>query len=238
MNLTQLALAMGITLGSSGAYSQENNSLARILEGDSSEVNSFQSSSSLDYILAASDVFPARDYLPETGDIIAQRSTSLQSKFIEEVTHSSYTHMGIVVVKYDGAYVLEAVGPVKYTKLNDWINRGYQGRYTVVRVNPDLGIDLNGVVKDAERSLGKPYDFLFGQDDKKIYCSELVQKSFEEGGIALGEWQEFSQFLKNSSPQVNSEIKRRWGKVPDKQKVVTPASIINSPFVSVVYTDF
>lgn len=239
-SLSKLALIMGITLASSNVYSQERgescpqpDALAEIL-GDQ-PVNA----SPLDHILNPnSSGIEVNFYLPETGDIIVQHSTSQQSRFIEEATGSPYTHMGLVVVKPEGPYVLEAVGPVKYTKLSTWVNRGYEGKYSVVRVNPTFSIDYSLVVKVAESFLGKPYDSLFMPNDTKIYCSELVQKAFEEGGIALGEWQDFGTFLNDSSPQLKSEIKKRWGKIPSAVKVVTPVSIVNSPFVDVVYTDF
>lgn len=46
----------------------------------------------------------------------------------------------------------------------------------VGRVN--VSFDIETTLKNAFRHLGKPYDFPFEPDDEKIYCSELVQKSY------------------------------------------------------------
>ena len=48
-------------------------------------------------------------------------------------------------------------------------------KYVFVRVHD---IDREATLKKALFFLGRPYDYKFFADDKEIYCSELVQKSF------------------------------------------------------------
>ena len=44
------------------------------------------------------------------------------------------------------------------------------------RITCKCNIDRS--IKNATKYLGRPYDYYFMPDDKEIYCSELVQKSF------------------------------------------------------------
>ena len=61
------------------------------------------------------------------GDIIFQTSLSSQSEAIQIVTHSKYSHMGMLYKNGTEIYVLEAVQPVKLTPLKKWIARGKDG---------------------------------------------------------------------------------------------------------------
>ena len=67
---------------------------------------------------------PAFAWQPQTGDIIFQISRSSQSKAIQLATHSDYSHTGMLVMRNKKPYVFEAVGPVKYTPLKQWIAHG------------------------------------------------------------------------------------------------------------------
>ena len=73
-------------------------------------------------------------YVPSNGDIIFHTSQSSQSKAIEAATNSPYTHMGILYVKNDNAYVFEAAKTVKLTPLWEWIQRGKNNKYVVKRL--------------------------------------------------------------------------------------------------------
>ena len=75
---------------------------------------------------------PAFAWQPQTGDIIFQISRSSQSKAIQLATHSDYSHTGMLVIRNKKPYVFEAVGPVKYTPLKQWIAHGEKGKYVVL----------------------------------------------------------------------------------------------------------
>ncbi len=81
---------------------------------------------------------PAFAWQPQTGDIIFQISRSSQSKAIQLATHSDYSHTGMLVMRNKKPYVFEAVGPVKYTPLKQWIAHGEKGKYVVRRVEGGL----------------------------------------------------------------------------------------------------
>lgn len=177
------------------------------------------------------------EYVPQTGDIIAHTSQSRQSELIKAATFSDYTHMGLVVEKKGQYFVLEALSTVKYTPLREWVQRGVNGKYTVKRlVLPDF--DLEGIISGAEEYLGKKYDSQFDPDEQKIYCSELVQKAYAAVGISLGRWELVREMPGLKDSHVAQEAQRRWGVIPKDLRVVTPASIMESPYLTTVYTNF
>src|SRR6187549_3837983 len=119
--------------------------------------------------------------LIKDGDIIFQISLSQQSKAIQLATHSRYSHCGLIFKRKSGQdewCVLEAVQPVKWTPLTEWINRGEGGHFVIKRLTTDPMID--DLRKIAESYIGKSYDLYFDWSDDKIYCSELVWKSFNK----------------------------------------------------------
>lgn len=84
---------------------------------------------------------PAFAWQPQTGDIIFQISRSSQSKAIQLATHTDYSHTGMLVIRNKKPYVFEAVGPVKYTPLKQWIAHGEKGKYVVRRVEGGLSVE-------------------------------------------------------------------------------------------------
>src|SRR5262249_40292050 len=72
------------------------------------------------------------------GDIIFQTSKSSQSVAVQHATHSKYSHMGIIFLRDQKPYVLEASATVKYTPLGVWIARGQGGGFVVKRLRSEL----------------------------------------------------------------------------------------------------
>ncbi len=176
-----------------------------------------------------------------TGDIIAHTSKSRQSRFIRAITESPYTHIGLIVYKEGQFLVLEAVEPVRYTELGDWIARGEGGKYTVMRLQPRYAAGIGEVVREAEKNLGKHYDAKFDPSDMKMYCSELIAKAVQKGaGVNLGEWKAFEDIVgdKIKHPESRREIISRWGKIPSEMKVITPGSIMESKELVKVYSNY
>ncbi|HEY5039411.1 MAG TPA: YiiX/YebB-like N1pC/P60 family cysteine hydrolase, partial [bacterium] len=66
------------------------------------------------------------------GDIVFQDLACSQSEAIKLATHSPYSHVGMILFKREQPYVYEAVGPVKFTSLQDWIKQG-EGSHFVAR---------------------------------------------------------------------------------------------------------
>jgi len=176
----------------------------------------------------------------QDGDIIFHSSTSSQSEALRLAMGSPYTHMGIIFVEGGGPVVLEAVGPVKRTPLAEWVGRGEGGRFVVKRLSDAqalLTADAIARLKKAgDRYAGRPYDLQFQWSDERIYCSELVWKTYEEAlGIEIGELETFRDF-NLSDPAVAKKLEERFGaRIPLDEKVISPASMFESDRLMTVY---
>ena len=160
---------------------------------------------------------------PQPGDVIFHQSRSAQSRIIQQVTNSPWTHVGVVFEREGALYVLEAVQPVRWTRLRDWVRRGRGGEYTIRRPREPLSSEaLDTLREHGERYLGRAYDARFEWDERRIYCSELVWLMFEQGaGLRLSEPQPWSDLA--LSPR------QRLGRLPPPDAlIVTPAALLDS----------
>jgi uncharacterized protein YycO len=176
------------------------------------------------------------------GDIIFHTSKSRQSKAIQLATHSTLSHMGLIVTIDNEKYVLEAVQPVKLTKLNDWIERGVDKKYIVKRLKKADSLLTPAVIKDlkdyGQSLIGKDYDKCFEWSDDKIYCSELVFKIYKKTlNIEIGQLQRLKDFdLTDKS--VKQIMKERYGnKIPTNEVVISPVSMFNSDLLITIYSN-
>ena len=127
-------------------------------------------------------------YTPQTGDIIAHTSQSSQSKMIQVGTMSKYSHVGVIFVNRDQVYVFEATGRTKYSTLENFIKRGEDGKFTILRYDEQGGLtdkQKNALRRTTPKYKGSRYDLAFKWSDDKMYCSELVWKMYEDIGITL-----------------------------------------------------
>ena len=166
----------------------------------------------------------------QTGDIIFHVSKSLQSLGIQKATKSRYSHMGLIVNKNGKSWVLEAVQPVKYTALQQWIDRGVERHYVVKRFKTNLTVQQKQqLIKNAEQYLGQPYDLYFEWDNRALYCSEIVWKAYHDAlGIELAPLSKLKQFDLSSS-EVKQLMQQRYGQnIPLNQTVIAPQAIFAS----------
>ncbi|WP_028456213.1 YiiX family permuted papain-like enzyme [Chitinilyticum litopenaei] len=175
---------------------------------------------------------PAFAVLPDVqdGDLVFHTSRSTQSLAVQRATGSKYSHMGMVFLKHGQPYVLEAVSTVRYTPLAEWAARGKGGKLVAKRLKAGLSpAQAARLRKEAERYLGKSYDLTFEWSDQRIYCSELVWKSYERAlGIRLGETQKLRDF-RLDDPAVAAKLRERYGKaVPLAETVISPAAMFSA----------
>ncbi|WP_338768741.1 YiiX family permuted papain-like enzyme [Bernardetia sp. ABR2-2B] len=170
------------------------------------------------------------------GDIIFQTSISSQSKAIQLATHSKYSHVGIIFKSEKDStnfLVLEAVQPVKFTPLKEWIKRGQDAHFVIKRLkNADKILTFEALHKMknlGKTFLGKNYDLYFEWSDERIYCSELVWKIYKEGiDIEIGELEKLSSFDLESKA-VREKMKERYkNQIPYDENVISPAAIFQS----------
>jgi len=171
------------------------------------------------------------------GDFIFQHLPGLLLKVITDVTQSPYSHCGIIVKKKDGLYVLEAIGPVKETPINQWISYGIGDRFMVVRLREEYQKDIPRIIDQAYLYKGRPYDIRYEWDDHKIYCSELVYKAvYEASEIELASlkrlgdlnWRPHEKFIRLIS----------GGELPLDRAMITPHDLAVSDKVQVVHSTF
>lgn len=118
-------------------------------------------------------------------------------------------------------YALEAIGKgVVLTPLTAFLNRtkGKEGKPLVAVGRVIADCDMNTSMKRALSYLGRAYDHFYMPDDKEIYCSELVQKSFvdhhglpvfptipmsfhDKDGKILDSWKQFYAFYHREVPE-------------------------------------
>ena len=190
-------------------------------------------------LLAGCSSSPGTDYQLRNGDIIFHTSRSPQSVAIQKATHSPYSHMGIVYLKDEHAYVFEAVKRVKLTPLDQWIARGEHGEFAVKRLrDADELLDAAALARmkevgDAFRA--KDYDLFFEWSDEQIYCSELVWKIYQRAlGIEIGVLQTLRDF-DLSDPLVQAKLEERYGdNIPLDMEVISPAAMFDSDLLGTV----
>ena len=159
-------------------------------------------------------------YTPKDGDIIFQSSKSFQSTAIKIGTVSKYSHCGIIVMRNDRPYVLEAHKGVELTPLNKWIDRGVLcNHYKIMRLKDSKKLKVN-------YTLGIPYDLDFRFNNGKYYCSELVWDIYKDNNIDLCNPKQLKEYHFLNVPLVKKKIKERGFTL--EQSVVAPSDLVKS----------
>ncbi|MEE2755405.1 MAG: YiiX/YebB-like N1pC/P60 family cysteine hydrolase [Myxococcota bacterium] len=180
----------------------------------------------------ATSILKQRNVQLKTGDLIFQTSKTKVAATVIGTTGSLITHVGMVVMKGGSPFVIEAVGPVKYTPLNTFVRRGLNHYFSVKRLKKGLTDKLaKSVAKQARRQLGRRYDFRFRWSDKKQYCSELVYKAYLRGaGVRIGKLNTIGDLNKSWNPITRLYVKRAYGRrIPNaKESIITPEAMFDS----------
>lgn len=176
------------------------------------------------------------------GDIVFQKLTGGQNTAIELVTGSPYTHCAIIMEHDGGLAVYESIRLVGWKDMDDWIARGVDGHYVVMRLKDDSILTpaaLNGMMEKGNAFKNKIYDFWFQWSDKTIYCSELVWKMYDYGvGIQLTELRPFESYANMQHPEVQKLIKQRFaGFISMNELAAAPSDLMESPLLEVVYAN-
>lgn len=164
----------------------------------------------------------------QVGDIIFHKSQSQQAAAITEASGSSWTHVGIIVSNAGKWYVAEAVGPVKATPLQDFINRGKNKEYKIYRFKHFNPKTMTTALVNTIKKYNKPYDIYFEWSNERTYCSELVYKAMlDVTGHEVGNVQRFKD-LRLDGPYVKALIKKRLtdtGRELDpNEEIITPVA--------------
>ena len=181
------------------------------------------------------------EYQPEAGDFVFQ---SLPHDplvdAIEGSSGSPFSHCGIVkkraVTKPHEAewVVIEAIGPVKETRLPHWIAQGRGSAYVVFRLRDPLAQKIPAILAAAEKYEGRPYDIHYDMDDAKIYCSELLYKSVRDAtGRKLGKIRKLGELKWQPYEKVIRSIEN--GGLPLDREMITPRDFSEAPELREVF---
>lgn len=169
------------------------------------------------------------------GDLVFQTSRSGQGAAVALATGSRLTHMGVVLVEGGVPWVLEAVEPVRRTRLAEWRRRGADGRLWARRLQ-DADAVLTPAALQRMRRLGRSwigrhYDLRFRWDDERLYCSGLAYKLYDRAaGVRLGRLQRAGD-LALEAPEVRRLLAARFGPrgLDPDEPVITPQAIFEDP---------
>jgi hypothetical protein len=122
----------------------------------------------------------------KTGDVLLESIPCYLCGLIETEEASPYSHMGVVVLNHGVWNVLESLGNVRSTTLDEFLGLRKKDTHTLVlRINHDL--EKNNLTSEILMNrfdldfTGLSYDpqFLWNNHDsngEKLYCSEFVAK--------------------------------------------------------------
>lgn len=162
------------------------------------------------------------------GDLVFHASASEQARFLRVATGSTLTHVGLIDVRGDEAWVVEAVQPVRVTRLAAFRDRYGDPRVAVKRVPGLDDADRASVVKQARKWVGGDYDRRFDWSDARMYCSELVWKAYDRAlGLQIAAVRTFGDHALFRVLASTDFARARWGDGgPDPaMKVVSPADL-------------
>jgi uncharacterized protein YycO len=165
------------------------------------------------------------------GDILFQDTGGDLGEAIKIATKSKYSHCGMIIKEGNNVQVFEAIGPVQYTPINDWIKHGNNNTFKAYRLKKSEVITTTQIKTwklKAIDYLGKAYDHVFSWNDDKIYCSELVWKMYKNIGIEISIPKKLKDF-DLSHKLVKQQLKMRYGTaIPYEEQVVSPQDLLES----------
>lgn len=128
-------------------------------------------------------------FKPKNGDLLFQDvDCGPICEAIESVTYgydgACLSHVGLVIEKKDGIYILEALSDgVTLKPLSEFLERSKDSsgnpKVIVGRLKSKYRHILPKAVEEAETYLGKPYDNHFILDNGTYYCSEIIYLAFK-----------------------------------------------------------
>ncbi|WP_035607241.1 YiiX/YebB-like N1pC/P60 family cysteine hydrolase [Haloferula sp. BvORR071] len=178
-------------------------------------------------------------YQPMEGDILFQSLPNEPGMdlvdAIEGSTGSPYSHCGMVFKDGGDWKVIEAIGPVKETALDDYTSRGREQKFWAYRLDDSTRKHVPAALSAMRKDLGKPYDPRYRFDSEAIYCSELIFRGWkaatgEELGnvVKLGEldWQRYKPVIEAIEGQ---------GNLPLDREMITPRDLAKAKELKQVY---
>ncbi|MGT2509783.1 YebB family permuted papain-like enzyme [Cupriavidus basilensis] len=181
---------------------------------------------------------PAGDL--QIGDVVFIRVTARPFLEVASATNSWTNHVGVVVDnRGDDPLIAESTFPfARTTPITSFLKRSEHGRCAVARLTIPLSdTHRSMLIAAAVRRMGTLYDTGFNVNSRRQFCSRFVREVIQEAtDIQIGEVETFAMLLRrNSAPRL--AFWRLWyfGRIPWQRRTVTPASLLRSPLMHVVF---
>ena len=177
------------------------------------------------------------------GDIVFQNISSEQNKTLQSITHSKFNNCGVVLSDSVGnLFVYEALDSVTQTPLTNWVKKGEDKHFVILRLKTAGNILSKGILskmkKIAAMQIGKSYDEQFSWDDSKMYSSELVYKIyFYTTGLQLAETKTLKTFDLSNDTLKNKLQELYHGKIPLTELCISPQQIMESSMLEKILED-
>jgi len=175
------------------------------------------------------------------GDLVFIRVPMRPFREVAAATGSWTNHVGIVVGSdTEGkALIGESTFPFsRTTKLSRFVARSEGGRVAVARlVDEPTNEQKKAIAGAARRRAGIFYDTGFNLRSRRQFCSRYVREVLREAtGTEVGEVETFQQLLARR-PGTRLGFWKLWyfGSIPWQRETVTPASVLASPALRVVF---
>ncbi len=180
-------------------------------------------------------------YNPMEGDILFQSLPNEPGMdlvdAIEGATESPYSHCGMVTRDGDEWIVLEAIGPVKETPLQDYIQRGRGHKFWAYRFDEDKRKHIPVALNAMREDLGKEYDPRYRFDSENIYCSELIFRGWKTAtGEDLGKVVKLGDLKWERYKPVIEAIEGQ-GNLPLDREMITPRDMARAKGLKQIYPD-
>lgn len=133
----------------------------------------------------------------QDGDIIFRRGKSFESFMVLLADKGSqYSHVGVIVIENGEAFVIHAEPPTRFNnydrvrreRVKDFLEHRKSGQYAVFRISDSSLVNQDSVISFVydcyyrQLQFDDEYDI---NDSNKLYCSELVWKAYNYGGLDL-----------------------------------------------------
>ncbi|MET0349297.1 MAG: YebB family permuted papain-like enzyme [Rhizobacter sp.] len=173
------------------------------------------------------------------GDVVFIRVTARPFREVATATGSWTNHVGIVVDTSGREPVIaESTLPVSGTTgFSRFVGRSEDGRVSIARPRDLSADEQRGVRAAAARRDGVRYDTGFDLHSRGQFCSRFVREVLREAtGIEAGDVETFDALLK-ARPETDLSFWKVWflGSIPWQRETVTPASLLRSPALTVVF---
>jgi cell wall-associated NlpC family hydrolase len=174
------------------------------------------------------------------GDLLFIRVRARPFLEVATATRSWTNHVGIVVEA--GGHeplVAESTFPFsRLTVLSRFVGRSARGEVVAARLASAAGEARTRRIRAAAaRRMSVFYDTGFNLDSRRQFCSRFVREVLVDAlDIEIGDVQTFEQLYSNNA-DADLRFWNAWflGCIPWARRTVTPASMLDSPLITLIY---